>query len=235
MVNLRVSPVCVSRSANYVRKVAELAVQFFIANDRAQRHGPHARRPSADFKTELLLRHVRPACCRPILMLVDVSYGGDNGFNQAIELASEVLRNVKFIREKKLISQFFDKESAQDSGKCCFGVDDTLEGARDRCMESLLVYENLETTRLVLKHGSSGGEGEVRKEQMANQANFRGKPQTQVRDHRVSGSARVVHERIRSLVPSSRSSPTARRRLAVREGLWWHWRNSALQVEFARL
>jgi len=32
-----------------------------------------------------------------------VSYGGENGFNQAIELASEALGNVKFIQEKKLI------------------------------------------------------------------------------------------------------------------------------------
>lgn len=38
-----------------------------------------------------------------ILKLVDISYGGENGFNQAIELSAEVLSNVKFIQEKKLI------------------------------------------------------------------------------------------------------------------------------------
>lgn len=38
-----------------------------------------------------------------ILKLVDISYGGENGFNQAIELSAEVLTNVKFIQEKKLI------------------------------------------------------------------------------------------------------------------------------------
>ena len=38
-----------------------------------------------------------------IIKIVDVSYGGENGFNQAIELASEALANVKFIQEKKLI------------------------------------------------------------------------------------------------------------------------------------
>ena len=40
-----------------------------------------------------------------ILKLVDVSYGGENGFNQAIELSAEVLGNVKFIQEKKLIGK----------------------------------------------------------------------------------------------------------------------------------
>lgn len=41
-----------------------------------------------------------------ILKLVDISYGGENGFNQAIELSAEVLSNVKFIQEKKLIGLF---------------------------------------------------------------------------------------------------------------------------------
>ena len=43
-----------------------------------------------------------------IIKLVDVSYGGENGFNQAIELSAEVLSNVKFIQEKKLIGMFID-------------------------------------------------------------------------------------------------------------------------------
>ena len=38
-----------------------------------------------------------------VLSIVDVSYGGANGFNQAITLAAESLGNVKFIQEKKLV------------------------------------------------------------------------------------------------------------------------------------
>jgi len=41
-----------------------------------------------------------------VIKLVDVSYGGENGFNQAIELAAESLQNVKFIQEKKLIGKY---------------------------------------------------------------------------------------------------------------------------------
>ena len=40
---------------------------------------------------------------------VDVSYGGENGFNQAIELVADDLQNVKFIQEKKLICEFLSK------------------------------------------------------------------------------------------------------------------------------
>ncbi len=42
---------------------------------------------------------------------MDVSYGGENGFNQAIELSAECLSNVKFIQEKKLIGRYFDEIS----------------------------------------------------------------------------------------------------------------------------
>ena len=60
-----------------------------------------------------------------IIKLVDVSYGGENGFNQAIELAADCLNNVKFIQEKKLINNYFDQIS-QDTGKYCFGVEAML-------------------------------------------------------------------------------------------------------------
>ena len=36
-----------------------------------------------------------------VLNVIDVSYGGDNGFSQAIELSADTLANVKFIAEKK--------------------------------------------------------------------------------------------------------------------------------------
>ena len=42
--------------------------------------------------------------------------GGENGFNQAIELSADTLANVKFVQEKRLISKFFD-EISQDTGE----------------------------------------------------------------------------------------------------------------------
>lgn len=50
-----------------------------------------------------------------------MSTGGENGFNQAIELSADMLSNVKFVQEKRLISKFFD-EISQDTGKFVFSV-----------------------------------------------------------------------------------------------------------------
>lgn len=90
-----------------------------------------------------------------IVKVVDVSYGGENGFNQAIELSAEVLANVKFIQEKKLIQRYFD-EISLDTGKYCFGVEDTLRALDMGAVETLIVWENLEINRVILKNPQTG-------------------------------------------------------------------------------
>lgn len=56
-----------------------------------------------------------------VIKVVDVSYGGENGFNQAIELAADALANVKFIQEKRLIQRYFDEIS--QVRVCSFGTE----------------------------------------------------------------------------------------------------------------
>ncbi|KAI1789330.1 peptide chain release factor eRF/aRF subunit 1 [Ganoderma leucocontextum] len=139
---------------NYVRKVAELAVQHFITSDKVNVTGL-VLAGSADFKTELSQSDMfDPRLVAKIIKVVDVSYGGENGFNQAIELAAEALSNVKFVQEKKLIQKYFD-EISQDTGKYCFGIDDTLKALELGAVETLIVWENLDITRYVLRNAAS--------------------------------------------------------------------------------
>jgi len=141
---------------NYVRKVAELAVQNFITSDKVNVAGLILA-GSADFKNDLNQSDLFDNRLQSkVIKVVDVSYGGENGFNQAIELSSETLSNVKFIQEKKLINRYFD-EISQDSGKVCYGVEDTLKALEAGAAETLIVYENLEVTRWILKD-STGAE-----------------------------------------------------------------------------
>lgn len=74
---------------------------------------------SAAFKNDLAVSELfDPRLSAVVIKLLDVSYGGENGFNQAIELAADALSNVKFITEKKLLSAFFS-EISQDTGVGC--------------------------------------------------------------------------------------------------------------------
>ena len=140
---------------NYVRKVAELAVQNFITDNKCNCAGL-VLAGSADFKNDLNQSDLFDARLQTkVIKIVDVSYGGENGFNQAIELSTETLGNVKFIQEKKLINKYFD-EISMDSGKICYGIEDTLKALDAGAAETLIVFENLEITRWELK--SSEGE-----------------------------------------------------------------------------
>ncbi|KAJ5643062.1 Peptide chain release factor eRF1/aRF1 [Penicillium longicatenatum] len=135
---------------NYVRKIAELAVQNYITNDKVNVAGL-VLAGSADFKNDLNQSDLFDGRLQSkVIKVVDVSYGGENGFNQAIELAGETLSNVKFIQEKKLISKYFE-EISQDTGKICYGVEDTLKAMELGAAETLIVFENLDVTRYQLK------------------------------------------------------------------------------------
>ena len=82
------------------------------------------------------------------------------------------MAGVKFIQEKKLIQRYFDEISQvcifnlhvllKDTGKYCFGVDDTLRALEMGAIDSLIVWENLAVTRYVLRSSSSDGKLEWR-------------------------------------------------------------------------
>jgi peptide chain release factor subunit 1 len=79
---LRFSRLRDEKRHNYVRKVAELAVQHYITNDKVNVTGL-VLAGSADFKTELSQSDMfDPRLASKVIKVVDVSYGGENGFNQ---------------------------------------------------------------------------------------------------------------------------------------------------------
>jgi len=146
---------------NYVRKVAETAVQMFISNDKVNVAGLILA-GSADFKTNLNQSDMFDLRLQnKVLQLVDISYGGENGFNQAIELAHDTLSNVKFVQEKKLLMKYFDeitRNDGMDGGKYCFGIVDTMNGLESGAVDILIVWENLEIKRYVFRKPNSNEE-----------------------------------------------------------------------------
>jgi len=143
---LRFARLRMEKRHNYVRKVAEESVRMFITNDQCNVSGLILA-GSADFKTVLSETDMFDSRLKAkIIKIVDVSYGGENGFNQAIELSAETLGNVKFIQEKKLICNFFD-EISQDSGQFCFGVDETMKALDMGAVGTLICWENLDIIR----------------------------------------------------------------------------------------
>ena len=170
---LRFARLRLEKRQNYVTKVAEMSKQMFITNDKCNVTGI-VLAGSADFKNDLAQADCfDPRLTAKVIKTVDVSYGGENGFNQAIELCAETLANVKFIQEKRLISRYFE-EISQDTQKFCFGIEDTLKGLEMGAIDILIVYENLETMRYDLKNVATGEDivKHLSKEQEADAKNF---------------------------------------------------------------
>ncbi len=170
---LRFARLRLEKRHNYVTKVAEAAVQCFITDNKCNVKGI-VLAGSADFKTELTNSdHFDPRLAKNVLKMVDVSYGMDAGFNQAIELAQECLSNVKLVQEKKLLQTYFDEISV-DSGKYCFMVADTLQALDMSCVHTIIVWENLAVNRLTLKNTVTGEESIVHltPEQESNDSHF---------------------------------------------------------------
>lgn len=146
----RFARIRLDRRHNYLTKVAEGATAAFITNDMPNVKGLIIA-GSADFKSDLEKSEMFDQRLRPVFMrLVDISYGGDAGFNQAIELTQGDLSKVKFVNEKKVIQKFMD-EIAKDTGKYIYGIKDTMEAIEIKAVETLIIWENLDYCRVELR------------------------------------------------------------------------------------
>lgn len=98
---------------------------------------------SASFKHELNKSDIFDGRLKAIVLkIVDTSYGGENGFNQAIQLSKDTLANVQFVREKKLLTDYM-QEIAQDNNKYCFGIRDTIRALEMGAISTLIVWDEL--------------------------------------------------------------------------------------------
>jgi peptide chain release factor subunit 1 len=152
---LRFSRLRDEKRHNYVRKVAEQMSTLFITAAKPNVAGLILA-GSAEFKNDLAKSDLFDARLRPlILKIVDVSYGDFNGFNQAIELASDVLGNVRFIHEKQILEKFFE-DISKEAGKTCYGYIETLKSLEAGAVETLIVWEDLPMTRWKLVDNAGG-------------------------------------------------------------------------------
>lgn len=171
---LRFARLRLEKRHNYVRKVAELATQLFVPDGQKPNVQGIVLAGSADFKSELMRSDLfDQRLSKIVIKMVDVSYGGLNGFSQAIELSADTLSNVKLMKEKKLLQKYMD-EISQDTGKYCFMVDDTLKALDLGAVEDLIIWDNLEIQRFVLRNTSTSEERVVylTKEQEQSDSHF---------------------------------------------------------------
>lgn len=143
---------------NYLRKVAETANGLFIQDNSVPNVAGLILAGLADFKNELAQSDIFDQRLRAIVIkIIDVQYGGDNGFSQAIELSANELANVKLVQEKHLITQFFE-EISKDTGKYCYGVADTMTALDMGAVKTLILWDNIELERHLCRSKETGAD-----------------------------------------------------------------------------
>lgn len=134
---------------NYVRKVCETAIPLFITDDKPNVEGIIIA-GCADFKTQVAESPIFDQRLKKIISnIVDISYGGEQGFNQAIELSKGCLSNLKLVQEQQVIGKMYE-EINMDTGRIVYGVENTMKVFLDGAVEKLICFDNLEDYRVVV-------------------------------------------------------------------------------------
>ena len=132
-----------------------MAVQCFITDNKCNVTGL-VLAGSADFKNDLNKTEMfDPRLQVKVVNIVDVSYGFENGLNQAIEKSSEALVNLKFIKEKQLISDFFDHIAMGDN-LVVYGITETMKLLESGAVGKIVCYEDLNFIRVRLRNSETG-------------------------------------------------------------------------------
>ena len=141
----------------YLKKCAELSIKQFITDNKCNVKGL-VLAGSAEFKDDLFSSDLfDQRLLKNVIKKISVSYGMESGFNEAIEQSAECLSNVKLIHEKKVIQKYME-EIALDTGKYCFMINDTIKALDMSSIETLIIWENLEINRYILKNPSNNNE-----------------------------------------------------------------------------
>ena len=148
--SIRFARLRVEARHNYVRKVAENAVQVFIGPDAEPTVTGLFLAGSADFKNQLSQSDLLdPRLKNIILSIFDICYGGEEGFNQAIHMAAPMMKDVRMVREQELLNKLFELIST--NGACAFGVRETMMAWDASAIDTLILYDELDVYRCTMK------------------------------------------------------------------------------------
>jgi len=136
---------------NYVEKVTEIALQLFVSSGQVPCVEGIVLAGSEVSKTELIESDLfDPRLTKIIIQMVNLSYGGQIGFNYVIDLLANILGLTKVVKEKQLLQRYMD-EISKDMGMFCFMVEDTIKALELGAVEDLIVWKSLDLNRILLR------------------------------------------------------------------------------------
>jgi len=90
-----------------------------------------------------------------ILETVDTAYIEEQGVKEIVERSSEIIRNVRYVEEKRLVQSFL-YEIGHDTGLAIYGHDEVARALRESLVKTLLLSEGVDAKRVELSCSSCG-------------------------------------------------------------------------------
>ena len=90
-----------------------------------------------------------------IIGVVDTAYTGEQGVKEILEKAPEIMRNVRYIEERKIVQRFL-YEVGHDTGLATYGEREVRRALEAGIVDTLLISEAIDVTRVTVSCTSCG-------------------------------------------------------------------------------
>jgi len=92
-----------------------------------------------------------------ILDTVDTAYTGEQGIEEVVDRAPEILKRVRYVEEKKIVQDFL-YHIGHDTGLATYGQEDVKKALEAGTVQTLLLSEGLSIARVTVKCNACGFE-----------------------------------------------------------------------------
>ncbi|MCK5022594.1 MAG: peptide chain release factor aRF-1 [Candidatus Aenigmarchaeota archaeon] len=105
-------------------------------------------------------KYMRYDIQKKVISVVDTSYVGEYGLEEAVNRSEEALAEASVMKEKKLLMRFFNA-LGKDNGLAVYGIKEVMEAVKLGTVEILLVTEKLDWVKASLECSKCGDSKEV--------------------------------------------------------------------------
>jgi peptide chain release factor subunit 1 len=129
----------------YYHRVAEHATRVFI--DNAKVTGMIVGGPGPTKEEFLKGGFLHYELQKKVVAVMDLGYSGREGVRELVEKASDVLKDVRLVEERKLVQKFLAEVNKQ-GGLAVYGLPRVLEALQKASAEVVLVSDDLNTVKV---------------------------------------------------------------------------------------
>jgi len=90
-----------------------------------------------------------------LIGVIDTAYVGEQGVEEVVEKAPEIMRKIRYIEEKRIIQEFL-YHIGHDTGMVTYGEDEVRKALKAGAVETLLLSEDIDVVRVTVKCNACG-------------------------------------------------------------------------------